>query len=52
VITKADMPADPVDRRVYVEYLVWLAFTAGPVPYEDPRHLRALTYFKRAGYKT
>lgn len=41
---------DPIDKRVYAEYLVWLAFTAVPLPFEQPRYIWSRNYFNLIGF--
>ena len=42
---------DQIDKRAYVEYLVWLAFTAKPWPWGEVRYISAHQYFTAIGCK-
>lgn len=50
-MTVNDMPVDPIDRRAYIEFLLWFAFTAVPSPFTDTRVKVARRYFGARGYR-
>jgi hypothetical protein len=46
-----DMPVDPIDRRAYIEFLLWYALTASKSPSTEPRVKVARRYFGARGYR-